>query len=130
MSINTRAAGLLKQRLDAVRTLLDFLMNRYVAAELRANEAARLSAEARDEVADLRRQLDEAREEERDTREINDAYVAWANNITTEFGIPGWDDPYADAFDLIRGHLEELRADEVRLRSAQASSNPNGLIET
>src|SRR6185369_10383264 len=89
------------------------------AAFVRANEAARLSAEARDRSDDLAATIEPLREQIRDLEGERLDRDAWACNIAATHNYPSDEDPY----ELIRQGLRDLAAENARLRQSLTAAD-------
>jgi hypothetical protein len=98
------------------------LLEQKEAAEARANEAARLSADARDQVADLARHIDglkgqiEVLEDDRTDRTVKDhRLVEWlADTVDEQFR-----DWLGDTFELVRTVIEGMVKDRHKAKLVQ-----------
>lgn len=84
------------------------------AANLRANEAARLSAQARDDADSLRAVIGALREQLEIVESDRTDFDAWTVKVAIKHGLP--DEP--ETRDTIARYLDEVVAERDRLRAA------------
>jgi hypothetical protein len=93
------------------------IQHRWAEDTARANEAARLSADARDHVYDLRAELAELRERTRNVEHDRDVITAWALRLLDEHGV---EVPLAaDIYQAIAKYIRALKDDIATYRHAE-----------
>jgi hypothetical protein len=93
------------------------IQHRWAEDTARANEAARLSADARDHAYDLRAELAELRERTRNVEHDRDVITAWALRLLDEHGV---EVPLAaDIYQAIAKYIRALKDDIATYRHAE-----------